>query len=122
MLKIGAALLGGIALVLLCNADRGVLVPIEGVPYVVLLVLAVLAVWTFLLGRTKIGRYMYAIGGNAEAARRAGISLSGIRILAFMLCSLTAGHRRHRLRLAAAVDLDRASMVARSCSTRSPPP
>jgi D-xylose transport system permease protein len=91
LLKIGGALLGGIALVLLCNADRGVLIPIQGVPYVVLLVIGVLAVWTFVLGRTKVGRYMYAIGGNAEAARRAGISLSGIRILAFTLCSLTAG-------------------------------
>ena len=76
---------------LLCNADRGVLIAIKGVPYVVLLVIGVLALWTFLLGRTKPGRYMYAIGGNAEAARRAGISLPGIRILAFMLCSLTAG-------------------------------
>jgi D-xylose transport system permease protein len=91
LLKIGGALLGGIALVLLCNEDRGVIVPIKGVPYVVLLVIGVLVMWTFLLGRTKVGRYMYAIGGNAEAARRAGISLSGIRILAFMLCSLTAG-------------------------------
>jgi D-xylose transport system permease protein len=91
LLKIGCALLGGVALVLLCNADRGVLIPIQGVPYVVLLVIGVLAVWTFVLGRTKVGRYMYAIGGNAEAARRAGISLSGIRILAFTLCSLTAG-------------------------------
>jgi D-xylose transport system permease protein len=54
-------------------------------------VIGVLVLWTFLLGRTKLGRYMYAIGGNAEAARRAGVSLSGIRILAFALCSLTAG-------------------------------
>jgi D-xylose transport system permease protein len=91
LLKIGGALLAGIALVLLCNADRGVLIAIRGVPYVVLLVIGVLALWTFLLGRTRPGRYMYAIGGNAEAARRAGISLPGIRILAFMLCSLTAG-------------------------------
>ncbi len=91
LLKIGGALLAGIALVLLCNADRGVLIAIRGVPYVVLLVIGVLVLWTFLLGRTKPGRYMYAIGGNAEAARRAGISLPGIRILAFMLCSLTAG-------------------------------
>jgi D-xylose transport system permease protein len=91
LMKISAALLGGVALVLLCNSNRGVLVPIRGVPYVVLLVIGVLVVWTFLLGRTKLGRYMYAIGGNAEAARRAGVSLSAIRILAFSLCSLTAG-------------------------------
>ena len=44
-----------------------------------------------LLGRTKFGRYVYAIGGNAEAARRAGVNLSRIRVLAFALCGLTAG-------------------------------
>jgi D-xylose transport system permease protein len=91
LLKIGGVLLAGIAVVLLCNTDRGVIVPIQGVPYVVLLIVAVLVIWTFLLGRTKPGRYMYAIGGNAEAARRAGISLTGIRILAFVLSSFTAG-------------------------------
>ena len=47
--------------------------------------------WTFLLGRTKFGRYVYAIGGNAEAARRAGVGLARIRTTAFALCSFTAG-------------------------------
>ena len=79
------------------------------------------ALWTFLLGRTKFGRYIYAIGGNAEAARRAGINLAAIRTPAFMLCSFTAGHRRDRLRLAAALDLDHRSTAARSSSTPSPP-
>jgi len=60
-------------------------------PWVVLVVIAVLAAWTFLLGRTRFGRYVYAIGGNAEAARRAGVKLSRIRTLAFMLTSFTAG-------------------------------
>ena len=91
LLKVAGALAGGIALVLICNADRGVLVPIQGVPYAVLLVVGVLVIWTFLLGRTKLGRYFYAIGGNAEAARRAGVNLPWIRTTAFMLCSLTAG-------------------------------
>jgi D-xylose transport system permease protein len=91
LLKIAGALAAGVALVLLCNTNRGVLVPIKGVPWVVLLVLAVLAIWTFVLGRTKLGRYIYAIGGNAEAARRAGIDVAGVRTIAFMLCSLTAG-------------------------------
>ena len=75
-LKIVAVSSPGVALVLLCNTDRGALIAIQGVPWVVLLVLAVLAAWTFLLGRTKLGRYIYAIGGNAEAARRAGINLA----------------------------------------------
>jgi D-xylose transport system permease protein len=91
LMKIGGALAGGVALVLLCNHDRGIFVPIQGVPWVVLLVVGVLVVWTILLGRTTLGRYFYAIGGNAEAARRAGVNLVKIRTIAFLLCSLTAG-------------------------------
>jgi D-xylose transport system permease protein len=91
LLKITGALAGGVALVLLCNTNRGVLIAIRGVPWVVLLVLAVLAVWSYLLGRTKLGRYIYAIGGNAEAARRAGIAVPNVRTVAFVLCSFTAG-------------------------------
>jgi D-xylose transport system permease protein len=91
MLKIVAALAGGSVLVLICNADRGRLAVVQGVPYVVLLVLAVLAVWTFVLNRTRFGRYVYAVGGNAEAARRAGVSLVRVRTAAFVLCSFTAG-------------------------------
>jgi D-xylose transport system permease protein len=89
--KIVAALAGGVLLVLLCNTDRGRIFPVYGVPWVVLLVLAVLAAWTYVLGRTRFGRYVYAIGGNAEGARRAGIPLARIRTIAFMLVSFTAG-------------------------------
>jgi D-xylose transport system permease protein len=60
-------------------------------PWVVLVVFGVLAMWTFVLGRTRLGRYIYAIGGNAEAARRAGVNLALIRTIAFTLASLTAG-------------------------------
>jgi D-xylose transport system permease protein len=91
LLKIAGALAAGVALLLLCNTNRGILVPIRGVPWVVLLVLGVLVIWTFLLGRTKLGRYIYAIGGNAEAARRAGVDVMWVRTLAFVLCSFTAG-------------------------------
>lgn len=91
LLKIAAAVVAGVALVLLCNTNRGLIEPISGVPWVVLLVLGVLAVWTFLLGRTKLGRYLYAIGGSAEAARRAGISVAWVRTTAFVLTSFTAG-------------------------------
>jgi D-xylose transport system permease protein len=89
--KMLATLAAGVLLVLLCNADRGVLVPVYGMPWVVLLVFGVVALWTFVLGRLRFGRYVYAIGGNAEAARRAGINLRLIRTTAFMLCSFTAG-------------------------------
>src|SRR5216684_798183 len=64
---------------------------LAGVPWVVPIVLAVLGAWTILLERTKYGRYVYAIGGNPEAARRAGINLAVIRTVAFALCSMTAG-------------------------------
>jgi D-xylose transport system permease protein len=55
------------------------------------LLLGLLALWTILLGRTRFGRYVYAIGGNAEAARRAGVNLGRVRVLAFTLCGVTAG-------------------------------
>ena len=91
VLKIVVMAAAGIALVLVCNTDRGALIPVQGVPYVVLVVLGVLALWTFLLGRTRFGRYLYAIGNNAEAARRAGISLGWNKLWAFTLTGLTAG-------------------------------
>src|SRR4051794_24721782 len=91
VLKIVGTAIAGVVVVLICNTNRGRLVPIKGVPWVVLIVLAVLGAWTFLLGRTKFGRYVYAIGGNAEAARRAGVNLARIRTLCFVLASFTAG-------------------------------
>jgi D-xylose transport system permease protein len=45
--------------------------------------------WTFLLSATRFGRYVYAIGGNREAARRAGVNLTRIRTGAFALAGLT---------------------------------
>jgi D-xylose transport system permease protein len=92
LLKIGAMAVAGVVVVLIGNTNRGVGVTVvRGVPWVVLVVLVVVVAWSFLLSRTRFGRYIYAIGGNAEAARRAGINLSRIRVLAFTLCGLTAG-------------------------------
>jgi D-xylose transport system permease protein len=91
-LKVAAMAVAGVVVVLIGNSNRGTgLVVVEGVPWVMLVVLVVLVAWSFLLGRTRFGRYVYAIGGNAEAARRAGIDLSRIRVLAFVLAGLTAG-------------------------------
>jgi D-xylose transport system permease protein len=89
-LKIGVMAVAGVVVVLIGNADRGTaLQALRGVPWVTLIVLGVLGIWTFLLGRTRFGRYIYAIGGNAEAARRAGVSLNRIRTGAFVLTGLT---------------------------------
>jgi D-xylose transport system permease protein len=82
----------GVAVVAICNVNRGTaLKSVQGVPWVIPIVLVVLGIWTLVLGRTRFGRYLYAIGGNPEAARRAGVSLAGIRTWAFAFCSATAG-------------------------------
>jgi D-xylose transport system permease protein len=88
---IGAVAAAGVLLVYICNLNRGVLTPVEGVPWVIPFLLLVLVVQTFLLARTRLGRYMYAIGASPEAARRAGINVARIRTIAFALCSFTAG-------------------------------
>jgi D-xylose transport system permease protein len=91
-IRIAVMALVGLAVVLICAVNRGTPnVTVEGVPWVIPIVLVVLGAWTLLLQRTRFGRYLYAIGGNAEAARRAGVSLAGIRTWAFALCSATAG-------------------------------
>jgi len=75
----------GVPTYFLCQ-DRGANgVVIKGTPYVVPLVLVLLVVLTFLLQRTALGRHIYAVGGNAEAARRAGINVKGVRIFCFVL-------------------------------------
>ena len=92
ILKIAVMAIAGVVVVLIGNTNRSVgILPVEGVPWVVLVILVLLVAWTVLLSRTRFGRYVYAIGGNAEAARRAGINLSRIRIVAFVLCGVTAG-------------------------------
>ncbi len=63
---------------------------IRGVPYVVPIVLALLVFGTYTLNRTSYGRHIYAVGGNAEAARRAGINVSKIRASVFVVCSTVA--------------------------------
>jgi D-xylose transport system permease protein len=90
-LKIAAMAVGGLLLVLVCNHNRGLLIPLRGMPWVVPIVVALVAIYTFMLNRIRFGRYLYAIGGNAEAARRAGISLNRIRMTAFVLAGFTGG-------------------------------
>jgi D-xylose transport system permease protein len=66
------------------------LVTLAGIPWGVPLIGVLLIVATFVLGRTAYGRHLYAIGGNAEAARRAGINVTRLRMSVFMICSGTA--------------------------------
>jgi D-xylose transport system permease protein len=66
------------------NKDRGV-------PLGLLLVVGALLVWTFVAKRTTFGRHVYAVGGNAEAARRAGINVPLIRILVFAIAGGMSG-------------------------------
>lgn len=81
------AVLGGAAVAILnLNRSQSV-IPIEGVPIIVPVVLAILWIGTFVLDRTRFGRYVYAIGGNAEAARRSGIKVRWIKWWCFVICS-----------------------------------
>ncbi|MGB6770556.1 MAG: ABC transporter permease [Candidatus Dormiibacterota bacterium] len=92
LIRLGLVLLAGVLLVLICDANRGTSVsPFNGMPPVVPAIVVVLAAATFLLSATRFGRYVYAIGGNAEAARRAGVNLALIRTVAFGLSGFTAG-------------------------------
>ena len=91
LLRVGTiAVLGGIAVGAM-SVNRSVsVVPIEGVPIVIPIVIGILFVGTFVLDRTTFGRHLYAVGGNPEAARRAGIKVAKIRITAFIICSTLA--------------------------------
>ena len=75
------------------NQERAVnplIKSLKGIPIVVPFTLVFLLALTFLLGRTAFGRHVYAVGGNTEAARRAGINVPGIKIACFMIGSLMA--------------------------------
>ncbi len=92
LLKIAVIAVAGVVVVLVGNTNRShTFIPVRGLPWVVLVVLGILVVYTVLLGRTRFGRYVYAIGGNAEAARRAGVNTNRIKVIAFALCGMTAG-------------------------------
>lgn len=75
-LRIAAVAAAGIFVVAWADSDRGI-------PYVGLVMLALYVFWTFVANRTRFGRYVYAVGGNAEAARRAGINVARIRLAVF---------------------------------------
>jgi D-xylose transport system permease protein len=80
----------GTALLTQERAINPVLNSLKGVPIVVPIIGFFYVLWTFILGRTTYGRHIYAVGGNTEAARRAGIPVDRIRISVFVLCSFMA--------------------------------
>jgi D-xylose transport system permease protein len=94
--KVLLAAIAGVVLVLVCNTNRGlhsvaIHSVVEGVPWAIPIIFGVLLAASFVLGRTRYGRYVYAIGGNPEAARRAGVNLALIRTVAFGISGLMAG-------------------------------
>src|SRR5690606_38104519 len=92
VLKVALAAAAAVGLTLLVNADRGVgAFELRGMPIVFPVLFGVLVLWSVVLGRTRFGRYVYAIGGNAEAARRAGIAVAWVRTWAFTCAAVTAG-------------------------------
>ncbi len=101
-IKVAALAVGSAVVVYLLNKDRSLntgqatftnvggkivkhtIPPLEGVPWIVPLTVAFLVVLTFILTRTRYGRHVYAVGGNTEASRRAGIPVDRIRISVFV--------------------------------------
>jgi D-xylose transport system permease protein len=90
-MKIVLLTAAGLAVVFICNVNRAHTGTIEGVPYIIPIVLIVLGASTVLLQRTRFGRYVYAIGGNAEAARRAGVRVRSVRMWGFIIAALISG-------------------------------
>jgi D-xylose transport system permease protein len=88
---IGLGVIWGVGTLLL-NKDRalGGGKPLRGVPVAVPFILVIVVILTLLLTRTRWGRHIYAVGGNAEAARRAGINVTMVRLSGFVVCSTVA--------------------------------
>ncbi|MER7174354.1 sugar ABC transporter permease [Streptomyces mesophilus] len=92
-IRIGSLAVLGAAAVHVLNQERSrniIVDSLKGVPIVVPVIVVLLVISTFVLQRTSFGLHFYAVGGNAEAARRAGINVAGIRIAAFVICSSLA--------------------------------
>ena len=97
-MSVWGAKVGGLAVLILVatyllNQERQLptaKVTIQGVPWVVVVILVLLVGLTFLLQRTAFGRHVYAVGGNREAARRAGINVKRLMITCFVVCSTLA--------------------------------
>jgi D-xylose transport system permease protein len=83
--KIAAVSVGMFALVAWSNRD-----PDRGLPLAFVIILVLYAFWNFIATRTTFGRHVYAVGGNAEAAHRAGINVARIKLIVFMIAGMMA--------------------------------
>ena len=111
-----------VAVPLLVSSSSSISNRDRGVPFALLLVIVVPRVWTYVAKRTTFGRHVYAVGGNAEAARRAGINVARIRMLVFMISGGMAGVGGIVLGAPGSIAPTSTRAAARFCSTRSRPP
>ncbi|MDX6323669.1 MAG: D-xylose transport system permease protein [Nocardioidaceae bacterium] len=83
-------LVAGVVLTALANQNRNTnpFKVIQGIPWGASIPITLMIICTIALSKTNWGRHLYATGGNAEAARRAGIDVVHVRVTAFVLCSM----------------------------------
>jgi D-xylose transport system permease protein len=91
VVKVGLLVAVGLVLAMIFDANRGTFIVLRGMPFAIPIDIGVLTIGTFILTRTKAGRYINAIGGNSEAVRRAGVRVNRYRLLAFVLTGITGG-------------------------------
>lgn len=90
VLTIAAVAVAGVVLMIICNANRSSLGVVKGMPWVIPFVLIIILAYSWLLSHTRTGRYIYAVGNNPEAARRAGINVKWIVTFGFIMAGATA--------------------------------
>jgi D-xylose transport system permease protein len=93
MIRLAAIAVIGFVVVWVLNLERSVnpeLNPLNGVPIIIPIIAVLALIFGFVLEKTRFGRHIYAVGGNKEAARRAGINVQQVRIAVFSICSTTA--------------------------------
>jgi D-xylose transport system permease protein len=91
LIRIATIAVAGSVIVSVLNENRSASVKaLAGVPIVIPIVVAIVFIGTFVLDRTRFGRHLMAVGGNPEAARRAGIKVARVRITAFVITSTLA--------------------------------
>lgn len=91
LVKVISLVVAGVVLAIIFNTNRSTFTTLHGMPFAIPIDLGILATGTWILTKSRAGRYIYAIGGNVEAARRAGIAVNRYRLLAFVFSGFTTG-------------------------------